>query len=227
MQPIKRVYVDVDFDKRIRIPASFIRSLPKRVVLFTTIQYVKQIDAIKAQLALKGVKVDIVKTRHTAHPGQIYGCNIEPLRTRCDAFVFVGDGLFHPNALLIGNDKKVFMYSPETRQSKVISRKDIDRMEKRRMAAYGRFLQSTHVGVLVSLKSGQNFMHKALSLKEAFPQKRFYFLVSDEIDLARLEDWPFIEVFINTACPRIGFDDTHRMPKPLIDISSVPGFKNQ
>ena len=53
---------------------------------------------------------------------------------------------------------------------------------------------ANRVGVLVSLKSGQNFYWKAKKLEEKSPQKKFFYLVAHDVDLQRLEDWPFIEV---------------------------------
>ena len=51
--------------------------------------------------------------------------------------------------------------------------------------------------------------------------KQVYIFVGDILNYADMENFPFIEVWINTACPRIGYDDVTSMPKPLININDA------
>jgi len=43
----------------------------------------------------------------------------------------------------------------------------------------------------------------------------------DTINFDALEDFPFVDVWVNTACPRIGWDDTKRARKLMVDLGSV------
>jgi len=58
-------------------------------------------------------------------------------------------------------------------------------------------------------------------LKEQFPDKRFTFLLADTLDFAALEDFAFVEVFVNTACPRLGFDDAPRAFRPVLNLTDL------
>jgi len=42
-------------------------------------------------------------------------------------------------------------------------------------------------------------------------------LLYDDLDWGSLENFPFIECFVNTMCPRIAYDDYHKLPKPVVD----------
>ena len=45
--------------------------------------------------------------------------------------------------------------------------------------------------------------------------------VTDTLDFAELENFPFIECYVNTMCPRIGMDDTIRTAKPIVNIDDI------
>ena len=46
-------------------------------------------------------------------------------------------------------------------------------------------------------------MSKALQLKNATPDKKFYIFAYDTLDIPSLENFPFVQCWVNTACPRI------------------------
>jgi len=77
-------------------------------------------------------------------------------------------------------------------------------------------MAADNVGVLVSTKSGQQYLKNALLLKRS--KKNIYIFVDNTFNYAEMENFPFIDVWVNTACPRIGDDET---PKPLININDA------
>ena len=64
-------------------------------------------------------------------------------------------------------------------------------------------------------------LEAALKLKELYPEKNFYFFVGDNFIEYEVENFPFIESWVNTACPRIGQDDIVRFKFPLVNIKDV------
>ena len=48
--------------------------------------------------------------------------------------------------------------------------------------------------------------------------KKVYIFVDDTIDISQFENYPFIQSWINTSCPRIGTDDIMNTEKVLINI---------
>jgi len=73
---------------------------------------------------------------------------------------------------------------------------------------------------LITTKPGQNNLKKALELKsnDKYKDKNFYFFLDDTVNFAELENFNFIDCWINTACPRIAFDDSIKMIKPILNI---------
>jgi len=53
-------------------------------------------------------------------------------------------------------------------------------------------------------------------LKKKYEDKKFYTFIAETIDLNQLENFPFIECWVNTACPRIAEDK-----KGMININEI------
>lgn len=221
---VKYAFVEVLNKEEIVLPDSFISKLPKSIALFTTIQYIHQINGFKKQIELSGRSVTLIKTRHTRHDGQILGCNIDKYQdVKVDGYVYVGDGEFHPKALMYRNEKDVFVFNPHNKQEQLITTDEINKLRKKYTASIGQFYmeQNKNIGVLVVTKPGQNQFLIAERLSLKFPDKNFYLLLSNTIDFNSLEDFSFIDMFVNTACPRIAYDDTSRISKPVVNIGDI------
>ncbi len=222
---MKTLFVEASAKIDPAIPPDVLDQLPQKVALFTTIQYIKYLPEFQAQLERAGKRVTLLETKHTRHPGQLLGCNLERYEGGFDAFFYVGDGLFHPKALVFNNTKPVHAFNPHTRQCATVTPEMVCDLEKRRQAALAAFFAATEVGVLVTTKYGQLPIQADLDgiarLKEEFPDKRFTFLLADTLDFAALEDFAFVEVFVNTACPRLGFDDAPRAFRPVLNLTDL------
>jgi 2-(3-amino-3-carboxypropyl)histidine synthase len=223
---MKVVHVEAKLKSKVNLPAELINKLPRRLIVFTTIQLLDSLTGIISSLEKAGKEPMIVKTNHTRHEGQLLGCNIEQYSEytdkEFDAFLYVGDGLFHPKALAWKNEgKKVYTYDPFTDKFSEIKKEDIEQLKKKHNAAISKFIMSKKIGVLITTKPGQHMLKKALKLKEQYQDKEFFFFLDNTFDFGSLEDFPFVEVWVNTACPRIGFDDSIRMSKPLVNIDEI------
>jgi len=223
---MKVVHIESRIKSIVVLPNSFIDKFPKKVALFTTIQFMNSVESMMKQIKDSGREVVIFKTGHTRHKGQILGCNIQDYSeyadSEFDAFVYVGDGFFHPQALLMKNEnKKVYSYNPYVEKEYVVDKSDLDKVKKKNKAALSLFYMAKKVGVLVTTKPGQMLLKRALELEEEYPEKEFFYFIDNTIDFGSLENFPFIEVWINTACPRIGFDDSIKISKPIINMEDV------
>ncbi len=216
--------VPVSYKKKIELPQELIKKLPKKIILFTTIQYHNQLSNWKKSLEAAGKQIYIFKPKHSVVEGQLLGCGIEKWDVDADCFLFVGDGTFHPKALVIRNNIPVWRFDPKTNEYELLSDKEIELAKKKQKGALARFYTSKKIGVLVTTKYGQQRLQLALKLKEKFPEKEFTFLLFDDLDYNALEDFPFLECFVNTMCPRIGLDDTNKTEKPVLDIGEL-GFE--
>ncbi|MBR9692767.1 hypothetical protein GOV07_02425 [Candidatus Woesearchaeota archaeon] len=221
---MKLHFIPVKYKKEVVLPQELIKKLPKKIVLFTTIQYHNQIDEWKKVLEKKGKQVHMFKPKHAVADGHLLGCGIEKWDVDADAFLYVGDGLFHPKALVINNELPVYCYDPKREHFEIMKDADIELAKKKQKAAMSTFLMKQKIGVLITTKYGQQRLQMSMQLKEKYPDKDFYFLLFDTLDWNSLEDFPFLECFINTMCPRIGLDDTNKLSKPVLDIGEL-GFE--
>lgn len=223
---MKLHFVEAHAKISVQFSLSVIRKLPGRVCLATDVQFIHLLDSMKAQLEASGKHVSLMKGAHAKHISQILGCShlkLDYLES-IDAFLYVGDGLFHPKALLLGSDKDVFVYNPFSKGFKLLPHSEVAVIKRKERAALAAFLHSGRVGVLITVKPGQlgvqAYLNQIYSLENKFPEKKFYYLAFDTLDFAQLGNFPFIECFVNTACTRL-IDDYAKFPKPMVNISEI------
>jgi diphthamide biosynthesis enzyme Dph1/Dph2-like protein len=215
---MKFLFVETKYKGKVKLPQKVINKLPNTVTLFFTVQFIDSLKNVRKQIESSGRKVIITKGKHTKYKGQMYGCNLEKFPG--DAFLYIGDGLFHPKALVL-NNKPVHVWDPINKKYSLYSKKLMEKEIQRQKAAYTAFLSKNKIGVLVSTKSGQSYYKQAIKLKEKYPDKEFYYIAFDTIDFKELDNFPFIQVWVNSACPRIGWDDTKRISKPMVDLGTI------
>ena len=196
--------------------------LPKKIGLATTVQFLDFVDEVRQYLEKKGKEV-FVDTMKQKYPGQLLGCDYgaaEKVKENVEAFLYFGTGKFHPLGIALNIDKEVYCYDPLSAVMSKIDRAEVERYNRKRKGAYLKFLESGNIGMLVSLKPGQNNFKKAVELKKQLKDKNCYIFVSDTIDFNQIENFPFIQCWVNTACNRI-LDDYDKFPRPLVDLSDI------
>ncbi|MDI9645141.1 MAG: diphthamide biosynthesis enzyme Dph2 [Archaeoglobales archaeon] len=209
----KIVYVPyfVDYDTKIELKIE-----EKRIALISTIQYCHKLYEVKEWLESKGYEVELSKgSPRVLYPGQVLGCNYSVLKkTNAEAIVFIGDGLFHAIGASIYTKKKVYAYNPLNKQLEVVN---IENFIKNRYRKISQCFGKNLAGVLVSKKPGQKRIEIAKKLKKIAKEKNIeaYLVSIDDVTEEKLLNLPF-DFYINTACPRITYDDSERFSKPII-----------
>jgi diphthamide biosynthesis enzyme Dph1/Dph2-like protein len=187
--------------------------LKDNVGIITTIQYLHLMENVKKFLEKNKIKAEIL--------GQVLGCNVDVTKnSKVNTFLYIGDGLFHPKAML-REKKKVIIANPISLDVKELGEKEIEEFEKIKYRGLAKFHSSINIGVLVTTKLGQENLKQALNLREKYKTKNFYILLFDTLDFSSLEDFNFIDCFVNTMCPRISYDDANKLPKAVVDISDL------
>ena len=204
---MKIMHIHAKSTADVKLSESAINALPARLGVVTTIQHLHKLDEVIAQLkeAVKG--------------GQVLGCNVDSAKQiadKVDAFLFIGSGEFHPVAVALETEKKVFKWNPNTKQLSVVNDEEVEKYKKRRKGALARFLSSNKIGILVSTKHGQSRIDEALKLA-AKKDKEYHVFAFDTLNVSDLENFPFIECWVNTACPRIADEKSS-----IINISELP-----
>lgn len=213
---MKILYIDVKYDKEINLDKNIIEKLPKNLILVTTIQFLNQFKSLKKQLEDYGKNVILVKDKYIRE-GQIIGCSNFKIKKDFDAFLYVGTGRFHIYRLA-KYKKPVYVYNPINNTFNKFDEEELESINKRRRGSLMKFLKAKKIGILISTKAGQYNLKKAFEIEKKFRDKEYYYFISDEIKLSELEDFNFIEVFINTACPGIFYD---KSSKTILNMEDV------
>lgn len=200
----------------------------KKVGLYAAVQFVHQLEKIQLQLDRLGIGWVTSKPRRTEAVGQVLGCDVDPHSLKLsseemksiDVFLYIGDGKFHPLALLYAG-KDVICYDPLAHHITVLNHDLIEKIEKRKKGALLKFYSAQKIGVVITTKPGQQQLKMAFKLEEKYPEKKFYFFVDNTISYGQLENFPFVEVWVNTACPRIGLDDQEAFRKGVLNLKDV------
>ncbi len=230
------MFIPAYYEKEIILSNEVLETLAphKTVALFASVQFIK-LDAAIAQLKKNGNDVLTTHGKRTSGAFQLLGCDCfadsfapPEIFEKCDAVVYVGDGLFHPHALLLAarGKKKVLpliLFDPISQTTKIIGPDTLKRNHAKYKANLMKYLCAQKIGALVSTKTGQQYLHNALLLKTQLEKqgKQCFIFVEDTFYFQNMENYPFIEVWVNTACPRIGFDDVLHLTRPLININDA------
>ncbi len=203
---MKKIFIETKYKGDIRINQEELKSLPKNLLLVGTVQYIDFFEEIIQQLKQHKINATIAKTLQP-NIGQILGCDVTIKDNIPNAVLYVGDGMFHPIKIAFTYDCPVFTYSPQTGYIKQIDSKKVEIYKKRKKGALIKFLSSDTIGILFTTKPGQNMKESILTkLENKYPDKKFYKFTADEINFQGLENFPFIQAWVNTACPRIEED---------------------
>ncbi len=200
----------------------------KRLFIFSSVQFLRSVQKFVNQL--DDPRIRVTKPARAKFPGQLLGCDsyIDDLKLESipDYFVYVGDGNFHPYALLFAQEKlskkiPVVVYNPITKNLRIINVDYVEKYLKKRKGNLMKFYDSTNIGVFVSTKPGQMYLMAGETLKKNFPEKNFYFFLGDTFTPQEIENFTFVECWVNTACPRIAQDDIFEFNKPVVNIRDV------
>lgn len=219
------MHIEARYKQIFELDHNILGILPKKIILFTTIQYFNSIEKIKSQLEEKEIEVKLLQPRRTCHKGQILGCSTEKIQQEGDILYF-GDGLFHPKALLIYNNKKIYTYNPKTKESKILTKDNVQPILKKIKGSYIKFLSSDKIGVLLTTKFGQRKEFLIQNLEEKYPNKKFYYFYDNTYEFNSLANFNFVQMFLNTMCERIGYDDSDVQNISILNIEDLKQFES-
>jgi 2-(3-amino-3-carboxypropyl)histidine synthase len=193
-----------------------------RIGLVTTVQHLQSLDMVRELLTNAGKTVMIGNSGRLIYAGQVIGCdfsNAKAISNYVDAFLFVGGGKFHSLGVALATGKPTFVADPYSGAAYSVS-KEVKRIIKQRFASIEEARNAKILGVFVSLKPGQMHLHKALRIKDSAEKlgKSTYLFAVREITPEVLAEFPTVEAYVNTACPRISLDDASKFKKPILTV---------
>ena len=182
------------------------------VGLVTTVQHVHLIPAMELFLQAKGISCRVAEGGgRTPNRGQVLGCSFAAAKaTGADEILFVGTGLFHPIGIALATHARVIALDPLTGTAQEVSG---DALMRRRCAVMEKARGAKNVGIIVSTKSGQQRMDLAHRLASLSPTA--VIVTMREVNPDELLNLGFA-CYVNTACPRLAYDDQVRFPVPVL-----------
>ena len=219
---MKAIFMHVKYTGNIDLSKIELDKLPNKLGIVTTTQFLNKIDEIQNYLEKNGKEVFIDKEKQR-NSGQLLGCDVgaaTKIQDNVDAFLYIGSGEFHPLGVAMNTKKEVFTFNPVSGVFSKLNNDEIEKYKKTKKVNYVRFLSAENIGIMVTIKPGQYSYKKALEIKEKLEEKgkKCFIFVFDTLDANEMGNFPFIDFWINTACPRIA-DDKDK--KNVIDMSEL------
>lgn len=214
-------YDDITFTKIVTKFATEINNKHiKSIGLVTDSQHLTQIEPVKKLFEKFGFKVIIGKAKGQLNQGQVFGCEFYPaydIQKQIDAYVFLGQSMFHSISIAMSTEKLTFMLDPYLNEYKEINEYAI-KFEKKAILSIYKAQEAEKIGIIIGLKEGQFAKAKALKLKKILEElgKEIQLFAITEITEERLRNFKDIDAYIQVACPRIATDN--HFTKPVLSV---------
>lgn len=201
----------MDFD-----PNILEKALPllreRKIGVVTTVQHVHMGEKIRDYLESRGIEAVFQEGgSRVRYPGQVLGCSFSAARIPgISEVLYVGTGVFHPLGVQLATGARVIALDPYTGDAREV---DAGRFLRIRHALIEKAMKAKNYGIIVSLKQGQNRYGLARRLESLSDMG--FLVMTEEVDPDELLNLGF-SCYVNTACPRLAYDDQSRFPVPVI-----------
>ncbi len=183
-----------------------------RIGLVTTSQHLHLLPLMVEFLRDRGIETVVSGGSGRArYPGQVLGCSFSGARaTGCSEILYVGTGLFHPQGIQLATGARVIALDPYLGTATLVT---AERLKRRRFALIEKARSAERIGVILSTKSGQQRL--ALARRLVALSARAVLVAICEVSPEELLNLGF-DCYVNTACPRLAYDDQVRFPVPVL-----------
>ncbi len=196
-----------------------------KIGLTTTVQHVQTLDGAREILLHAEKTVIIGDAGHVNYPGQVIGCNYSNAKSVADdveAFLFIGGGRFHALGVALSTSKPTIVADPYEKRAYSVN-EEARKILKQRWASIEEAKKAKTFAVLVGLKPGQRRLEEALSMKEKLEKngKAIHLFAVRNIHPEVLMEFPTVDAYVNTACPRVSLDDASIFQKPVLTMNET------
>ncbi|KAK6192046.1 hypothetical protein SNE40_003593 [Patella caerulea] len=186
------------------------------LALVSTIQFVATLQSVSRDLS-SDFKI-ITPQSKPLSPGEILGCT-SPKLTDVDALVYLGDGRFHIESIMIANPTvPAYRYDP---YDKKFTREyyDHDKMKEMRYAAIKTASKAKKFGLILGTlgRQGSPKVLEHLEKKIKDSGRECVIVLLSEIFPSKLDMFTGIDAWVQVACPRLSIDWGAAYKKPLLN----------
>jgi 2-(3-amino-3-carboxypropyl)histidine synthase len=194
-----------------------------KIGLATSVQHLQTLNETREFLVRSGKTVIIGEAGHVGYAGQVIGCdysNVKSIVDDVEAFLFVGGGIFHALGIALSTSKPTIVADPYDNRAFSLS-EEAQKLLKQHWACIEQAKSAKNIGIIIGLKPGQKRVEEALKLKDLIEKqgKNPYLLAIREVTPESLLEFPAIEAYVNTACPRISLDAPGKFAKPILTVN--------
>eukprot|EP00732_Lithocolla_globosa_P002352 Lithocolla_globosa_v1_NODE_1524_length_2514_cov_7.238308.p1 type:complete len:420 gc:universal NODE_1524_length_2514_cov_7.238308:432-1691(+) len=210
------VFVDISIDTQ-----HFIETVRKnfqpqsKLALCSTIQFVTALQSAKEVLQSE-YQLTVPQSKPLS-PGELLGCTAPRLGPQ-DALVYLADGRFHLEAIMIANpDIPAYRYDPYNKEV-TIEKYQIEEMHTLRKSAIERASKAKKFGLILGTLGRQGNNKILTQIESQFKKNNLEYVIVllSEIFPSKLEMFKDIECWVQVACPRLSIDWGYGFEKPLL-----------
>ena len=195
----------------------------KKVALVSTVQFISAVHVVKQRLVDLCTSLSIQMIIPQSRPlssGEVLGCTAPQLPSDVDGVLYVGDGRFHLEAIMIANPQlqgAYFRYDPYSKRFS-LEGYNHDEMHKRRKAAIESARHARRFGLILGTlgRQGSPAVLDDLRSKLQHHKLPFITVLMSEIKPAKLAKFEGIDVWVQVACPRLSIDWSGAFDRPIL-----------
>lgn len=215
-------YDDIPFDSVLAKCINILKEKGvKSVAVLTDSQHIHEVESARMMLKDNGFSVAPTKGKGQLMDAQVFGCEFYPAfyaRDGTDAFVFLGQSMFHAVGVALATGRLTLMLDPyydEVKEVNTIA----EGLKRRAFLAVYKALDAQRIGLIVGLKEGQIMLNRVKDIKSRLEEhgKSVRLIALTEVTEEKLRVFTDVDAFIQIACPRISIDDEFSRP-----VLSVP-----
>jgi 2-(3-amino-3-carboxypropyl)histidine synthase len=211
---------DISFDSVAHKCALELAGKYKAISLLTDSQHLHMVEDVKKIFEELGFTVIIGRGKGQLRDAQVFGCEFYPaysLQKQVDAYVFLGQSMFHSASIAMSTEKPTFMLDPYFDEFSQVN-EFAQGLQKRAILSIYKALDAETIGIIIGLKEGQFAHVRALELRKEFERfgRKVQMIALTDITEERVQNFRGIDAFIQVACPRIATDNYFK--KPMLSV---------
>ena len=197
----------------------------KSVAVVASVQHIHQVDVVKQLLEQENINVVVPEGKgRSFYQGQVLGCEVSGpklIEKDVDAYISIANQ-FHTLGLALSTEKPVLLVDPVHEEIRNLTELR-EQILRKRYALIEKAKAANSFGLLVSLKSGQVNTTVAEHLKKRLQEKgkEAIVITMTEFQPDELLNFGNIEVFVDTACPRVAVEDQPKYGKPVLTMKEL------
>lgn len=219
------VFLDIKFDLEHVLECIKHNFDPKsnKIALASTIQFVTSVHELTRYLRQIGFDIVLPQSKPLSS-GEVLGCTAPKLDTSVNTLIFICDGRFHLEALMIANPGiKAYRYDPYSRKLTHETYAH-DEMYKQRSSAIEKAVQVMKRGgsfgfILGTLgrQGSEKVFNRLIQEFESCSEAKSIKVMMPEVNHDTLKKFDSVDVWVQVACPRLSIDWGSFFQTPLLN----------